>query len=407
LEWSFVSNKIYGPGFTGTVPFLRFVDISTRVDWIEHVQKTNFRKYEKGKTFHNINKDVLGDGIFNQDGHKWYLQRKVTSKIFTAQNFTSIITPAIHKDLEALTALLDHHAQSGTTFDLQDVFFRFTLQSFARIAFESSFFPLFLFHFLWGEGGSKFGIDLKTLGIDSPVIPFAEDRDDEGNPLTPSQLKDAVVNLLIAGRDTTAQALTWSFFRLIKSPSLQAPLIKEAETVLPSFKLPEMDDLKMLKVAQSVVFETLRLHPSIPKNLKQCVEDDQLPGGPRIMKGDFVRWGDWIMGRQPHIWGDDCLEFKPSRWIDEQGNVKNESQWKFHAFNGQPRYCLGFRLATLEMVTILTHLIQRYDLSFAPGWWDNVDKANGIMPHDDDTPLYGASLSLPMKDPFLVRCVLK
>lgn len=80
--------------------------------------------------------------------------------------------------------------------------------------------------------------------------------------------------------------------------------------------------------------EGLRLHPSVPKNAWQAVGDDQIPNGPRIEKGDQVFWSDWALGRSTEVWGRDASEYKPSRWIDEEGNVKKESQFKAHFFNG-------------------------------------------------------------------------
>jgi len=114
--------------------------------------------------------------------------------------------------------------------------------------------------------------------------------------------------------------------------------------------------------------------------------------------------GDWSMGRNPDIWGEDCLEFKPyTRWIDEKGELVRESQWKMHAFNGGPRICLGLTLATFEAVSVLSTLVQHFDFSFPEGWWENVEKSKGIEGVSIDvTPLYLPSTTLPMKHPMPV-----
>lgn len=78
--------------------------------------------------------------------------------------------------------------------------------------------------------------------------------------------------------------------------------------------------------------------PSVPKNAWEALADDQIPNGPLIHKGDRVRWSDWQMARDPDIWGEDCSEYKPSRWIDEDGNLRRFSNWKFHAFKYVHKY---------------------------------------------------------------------
>lgn len=83
------------------------------------------------------------------------------------------------------------------------------------------------------------------------------------------------------------------------------------------------------------------------QNAWQALADDKIPNGPVIKKGDLVRWSDWELGRMTEVWGEDAGTFRPSRWIQE-GELKKESQWKFHAFNGGARLCLGQSLATLE-----------------------------------------------------------
>ncbi|KAI5480061.1 hypothetical protein MNV49_002026 [Pseudohyphozyma bogoriensis] len=438
LEWSFVSHQQYGPGFTGTIPGMRFIDISTRPDWLEHVQKTNFGNYVKGAKFYECNKDVLGKGIFNSDG----------VKIFTAASFRQLITPAIQKDLAALTTLLDHYAASGEPFDLQEVFFRFMLQSFGRIAF---------------------GTDMKNLSIDRPEVPFAsafdfaqkvlldrilnpfwkvterfsstgakmreavqvishyafdiiderermletggkdaggekdllalfmDVRDKNGEPLTRVQLRDAVVNLLIAGRDTTAQALAWTCFRLLRDPSLVEPILNEINTVVPGNTPVDPENVKSLHQIQALLNETLRLHPSIPKNLKLELSCHWLPGS-------ALTRGDWLLGRQKDLWGDDALQFKPSRFLDEQtGELLRPGQWKGHWFSAGYRVCVGQNLALLEMASVLVQILKRYTLTFAPGYYESVPKATGIAVVDaDEVPLYGPSLSLPQKYPLMV-----
>lgn len=149
---------------------------------------------------------------------------------------------------------------------------------------------------------------------------------------------DAVLNLIIAGRDTTAQALSWTFFHLLKHPELIEPM----RTEVTELGVIDYDSYKILHQTNAVFSEGLRLHPSVPKNGWTALKDDVLPnGGPMVKAGDVLFWSDWAMARDEGIWGPDAKEFKPSRWLDEQGEMIKESQWKAHMFNGGYRLCLG------------------------------------------------------------------
>lgn len=127
---------------------------------IAHVQKNAFSNYEKGPLFSETMKQVLGQGIFVVDGHPWQyvgpsfpvcafpvssqvpldrrLQRKATSKIFTANNFKGIITASIQEHVRRLVSVIGEHADRNEEFDLSDLFFRFTLDSFTEMAFGKS-----------------------------------------------------------------------------------------------------------------------------------------------------------------------------------------------------------------------------------------------------------------------------
>lgn len=112
-------------------------------------------------------------------------------------------------------------------------------------------------------------------------------RDENGQPMTRKQLRDAVLNLIIAGRDTTAQALSWTFFHLMQEgQKVQEPVKKE----LADAGAVDWDTWRTLTQTNALFMEGLRLHPSVPKNLWYALDDDVIPGGPMIKKGDYVLW---------------------------------------------------------------------------------------------------------------------
>jgi len=107
-------------------------------------------------------------------------------------------------------------------------------------------------------------------------------------------------------------------------------------------KLPSYDDLANLKYSLSTFLETLRLHANVALDLKLPAIEATLPGtGTKVYPGQRLAYNIYGMGRSPRIWGPDAMEFKPERWIDESGRIRNESAFKFPVFNAGPRICLG------------------------------------------------------------------
>ncbi|BGP59269.1 hypothetical protein NBRC10512v2_000563 [Rhodotorula toruloides] len=104
------------------------------------------------------------------------------------------------------------------------------------------------------------------------------------------------------------------------------------------------------------------------------------------------------MNRDPKVWGPDAAEFKPERWLDSEGNLVKESQWKYHAFNGGYRLCLGQNLALYEGTSVLNAVTREFDLSFAPGYLENVK-----MCDFEQTPLYKGALTLSLAEPLRVK----
>lgn len=109
-------------------------------------------------------------------------------------------------------------------------------------------------------------------------------------------------------------------------------LREEIDSVLKGGK-PTYETTKKQKYSEACLYETLRLYPSVPQNLKVCVADDVLPGGPQIYKGESVGWCSWAMGRLDRIWGPDAKEFKPERWLTGE----RPSSTKFVSFHLGPR----------------------------------------------------------------------
>lgn len=212
----------------------------------------------------------------------------------------------------------------------------------------------------------------------------------EHNPMF---FRDVAINFLLAGRDTTAQTLSWLFVELDKAPHATATLREEIARVIPALANGElattsMVDVQQLVYMEAVVKETLRLHQPIPVNPKHVDRDVVLSDGTFLRKGMTVSLAVYAMGRMPFVWGDDADEFKPERWIDkETGKLLSVSAYKFASFNAGPRICLGMNLAMMEVKMVTAALLSKFSVELMPG----------------QQVTYINSVSLPIKGELRVR----
>jgi cytochrome P450 len=242
-------------------------------------------------------------------------------------------------------------------------------------------------------------------------------------------------NFMIAGRDTTAIALTWAWMLIATHPAVEARLLAEATALLgpqqtgsgssgggapPSYTSVDYDAVAHgLPFTQAVFMETLRLFPSVPKDVKQAVAHDVLPDGTRVQPGDVIAWSPFATGHSRAVWGPDAGEFKPERWLTPDGaGVIKPSAFKFPSFNAGPRTCLGQQMATVEGAYVIALVVHRYRVRLAPdvdaavtAWLrDTAGAAGGGSSGPGGaripaTPLpYLESLTLPLRDG--LRCVV-
>jgi cytochrome P450 len=187
---------------------------------------------------------------------------------------------------------------------------------------------------------------------------FMEFTNNEGNPLTDEQLVDQVINFIIAGRDTTAQALSWTFYDLATRPEIAEKICQEAKSIMGDSLIPTYDQVREMKYAKAVFLESLRLHPSVRRDGKEALNDDVLPNGTVIKKGTFVVWNNYAMGRNENIWKD-ASTYNPDRFMEG----KTYSQFEYPAFNAGPRVCLGKTLAELQGVFAMVCILVQFKIS--------------------------------------------
>ena len=204
------------------------------------------------------------------------------------------------------------------------------------------------------------------------------------------ELRNIVMNFIIAGRDTTACALSWQFMHLLQDDSVASKLRGEIESLTKDqINLEDMNHedaferiTKKMPYLNAIAKETLRLHPSVPKNVKFAVNDDVLPdgiffflkpprngvtlksyatqtnkSGTKVPAGIAVIWSPYAMGRNPNIW-ENPLKYDPMRWFQDGkfDKPKKASTATYPAFHMMPRLCLGKPLAEME-IALLTAIL--------------------------------------------------
>ncbi|XP_052146824.1 cytochrome P450 CYP94D108-like [Oryza glaberrima] len=392
---------------------------------VEHILKANFGNYPKGELAVSLLEDFLGHGIFNSDGEQWLWQRKAASYEFNKRSLRNFVVDTVRFEVvERLLPLLEYAGRHGRTLDVQDVLERFAFDNICRVAFDedpaclteesmaapqsAEFMRAFndaqnaiLDRFnspaksLWRikklfnmEPERRMRDSLATIhGYAERIVrerrerreARLERRDDFLSRFAASgehsdeSLRDVVTNFILAGRDTTSSALTWFFWLLSGRPDVEDKIVREIRAVRQSsagsegtrgatFSLDELRDMQYLHAA---ITESMRLYPPVPFDTHSCKEEEFLPDGTFAGKGWLVTYCAYAMGRVEDIWGADCEEFRPERWLDEAGAFRSESTFKYPVFHAGPRMCLGKEMAYIQMKSIVACVLEQFSLRYA------------------------------------------
>ncbi|KAI0082443.1 cytochrome P450 monooxygenase pc-2 [Panus rudis PR-1116 ss-1] len=182
-----------------------------------------------------------------------------------------------------------------------------------------------------------------------------------------SVVHDETLNILIAGRDTTAGTLTYTIYLLSQHPDVLQRLRREILDTVGHTRRPTYDDVRTMKYLRAVINETLRLFPAVPWDIRFPVKDTILPNPDPNGKPFFVpahvgvSYSVWLMHRRKDLWGPDAEEFDPDRWLDERVHkYVTPNPFIFLPFNAGPRICLGQQFAYNEMSFFLIRLLQNF-----------------------------------------------
>ncbi|KAK6944244.1 Cytochrome P450 [Dillenia turbinata] len=384
---------------------------------VEHMLKTNFEKYPKGPEFISRLEDFLGHGIFNSDGELWKFQRKTASYEFNTKSLRNFIVENVTHEIKTrLFPMLKGASETQSILDLQDLLERFAFDNICKLAFNvdpgclgdqssigSEFMQVFeeaamlssgrfmyAFRFLWkAKKFLNIGSERALRKATRIVHDFAEkivrsrmeekDDDDQKDEDLLSRfiagyhennsvefLRDICVSFILAGRDTTSSALTWFFWLLSSRREAKQSILKELEKIrLHSDKrigdLYGFDELREMHYLHAAISEAMRLYPPVPVDTKACLNDDVFPDGTFVQKGWFVSCHTYAMGRMESVWGKDCCEFRPERWL-QNGEFKQESPFKYPVFHAGPRMCLGKDMAYIQMKAIAASVMESFEV---------------------------------------------
>ncbi|QPG95370.1 hypothetical protein C2857_000306 [Epichloe festucae Fl1] len=358
---------------------------------------------------------LLGNGIFATNGKQWEHSRALLRPQFVRSQVSDLELEERH--VKNMMAVLDQHlgrdGWTGTV-DLQVLFFRLTLDSATE--------------FLFGESVNS-QIDqrhsIKNTGKDDGSFAYAFDRSQfilaiaarlgtnywlmhtpefrrmvqrvhdfvdyfvqkamnkpsekkadhyvflnalAEQTQDPAEVRSQLLNILLAGRDTTASLLGW-FFHTLADEQYQ-PIYKRLRKIIVEDFGPYSDPrpvtferMKNCQYLQWCINEALRLFPVVPMNVRTALTDTTLPtgGGPDgtwpvfVPKGTDVGYSVYIMHRRKDLWGEDAEVFRPERWETRKPG------WDYLPFNGGPRICIGQQFALTEIAYVVVRMMQRID----------------------------------------------
>ncbi|KAF5870518.1 putative cytochrome p450 protein [Botrytis fragariae] len=386
--------------------------------------------FAKGDFFKSRSWDLFGNGIINADGDLWKVQRKAGLNFLNASNLKVLTDVALPKYLEESLAQL-RIVGNGKTIDLEAVFHELTTKLMGRMAYDMdmrSGDPFSLaFEYASGATGERFQNPLwpvtemlfggrfrssiaKVKAFGTEIVSNAVRARQEKSQVNNEQnsldsisgslinsllnsiddhqmVADAALNYLSAGRDTTAQALTWAFYLLMRHPRVMDSVRQEAASLT---KGPNRQSTTykptIVPYIMAVFYEALRLYPPVPFEIKQCEQATTLPDGTFLPEHAVLVWCPWAMNRSRSIWGDDADNFRPERWL-EDGVIILKTAFEYPVFNGGPRTCLGKKMAEAVAAQVIATLVVNFNFSL-------IDQKERISKNSLTLPMEGG---LPCK----------
>lgn len=392
-------HRAYGDVVRMRIPHL--VHLFFHPDDVKYVLKDNARNFRKSDFLDELH-PLLGEGLLTSEGELWKRQRRLMAPAFQRENLGTFV-PTIAQATERLLDRWDATAKRGGVRDVARDMMELTFSIAGLTLFGSD---LGAEAALAGralaeasEGAVKRMIAVVKLPLVLPVgvnrlvrrgvadlerivsrvlderrrAPatgradllgrLMDARDPEsGNPMSEKLLRDEVMTLLLAGHETTSNALAWALYLLTQSPEPMARLRSEAESVLGAGE-PSFADVTKLAYARQVLLEAMRLFPPAPVISRNALIDQTIHGY-AVPKESIVECSPWVTHRHEAFWPDP-ERFDPDRFLPER--AAKQHPFAYFPFGGGPRECIGKNFALIEGTLILALVARRFDLRLEPG----------------------------------------
>lgn len=385
----------------GDVVFFRFfhtpVCLVNHPDLIESVLVTNQRNFLKSKDY-RVLRSALGDGLLTSEGELWRRQRRLMQPAFRRERIA-----AYGAVMSAYAERIAEGWRNGEERDIHRDMMRVTLEIVAKALFDTDishdarevgealtvlmeqFIRQANWAFLLPEkfpipGSRKLRMAVEQLDkivygmIDQrrtsgagpgdllDLLVHAEDED--GNRMSDRQLRDEVTTLFLAGHETTALALSWTWLLLAQHPEIEARLEEEVDRTLGG-RTPTAEDVPRLRYAEMVIQESMRLYPPAWGVGRQAIASFEI-GGYKLPAGTNVFLCQWIVQRDERFFPEP-ERFEPERWREDPVRADALPRFAYFPFGGGPRVCIGASFAMMEAVLLLATIAQRFRVRLVPG----------------------------------------
>jgi cytochrome P450 len=362
-------------------------------DLVEDVLVNNARKYHKGRIL-KANKYLFGEGLLTSEGDFWLRQRRLAQPAFHRARVNAYATT-----MAEYTEQLIAPWRNGEERDIHEEMMQLALRIVSKTLFDADVtedakevgetldvllhiaanFGRTILVPLWVPSPrnirAKLGIkrlekviyriiaERRANGRDTGDLLsiLLQARDEDGTHMSDRQLRDETITLFLAGHETTANTLAWTWWLLAQNPAVEKKFHEELDGVLAG-RVPEADDLPKLAYLSNVLTESLRLYPTAWGMARLAAEEHEIAGYP-VRPGYGVAFAQWVMHRDAR-WFDAPLQFRPERW--DNGLAKQLPRFAYFPFGGGPRQCIGNTFALMEASVVLATIGQKFRFALAP-----------------------------------------
>lgn len=367
---------------------------------IEEVLLTRQGGFTKGM-ISRFNPELFGNGLLTSDGDFWRRQRQLSNPAFHRESIVRYSRIAIeeadilmsswragqprniHEDMMHVTLRIVSRALFGSDLGVETRVIEWALDSVMRnssgihgvLGFLRIPTPRRANYLRAVSELDRIVYDLIARGREKlqhsgAPIDGAKDlltllllaRDEDGARMTDQQLRDEVITLLLAGHETTALAVSWTWYLLAQNPDTEQRLHAEIDGTLHG-RSPSVEDLPKLPYTDRVLREALRLYPPAWRIGRTTTEPFEIAGY-TLPIGANLLMSQWVTHRDPR-WFPEPERFNPDRWA---GNAAAKlPRFAYFPFGGGPRVCIGAGFAMMEATLLLAAIAQRFRLQLVPG----------------------------------------